>query len=60
MKILYIACLACTLWLTGCATTGPSQDSAAGTTPASPTGTPAAAPHTPVIPNGPLRPITAC
>ncbi|EHL20962.1 lytic transglycosylase catalytic subunit [Acidovorax sp. NO-1] len=60
MKILYIACLACTLWLTGCATTGPSQDSAAGTTPASPpTGTPAAAPHTPVIPNGPLRPITA-
>ena len=54
MKILHIACLACTLWLTGCATTGTSQDSAAGTS----TGT-AAAPHTPLIPNGPLRPITA-
>ena len=54
MKILHIACLACTLWLTGCATTGTSQDSAAGTS----TGT-AAAPHTPLIPNGPQRPITA-
>ena len=54
MKILHIACLACTLWLTGCATTGTSQDSAAGTS----TGT-AAAPHTPLIPKGPLRPITA-
>ena len=58
MKILHIACLACTLWLTGCATTGTSQDSAAGTSPATSTGT-AAAPHTPLIPNGPLRPITA-
>ena len=58
MKILHIACLACTLWLTGCATTGTSQDSAAGTSPATSAGT-AAAPHTPLIPNGPLRPITA-
>ena len=58
MKILHIACLAGLLWLTGCATTGsvPDQAAAGGST----TSTKApAAPHTPVIPNGPLKPITA-
>ena len=58
MKILHIACLAGLLWLTGCATTGsvPDQAAAGGST----TSTKAPiAPHTPVIPNGPLKPITA-
>ena len=58
MKILHIACLAGLLWLTGCATTGsaPDQAAAGGST----TSTKAAAAlHTAVIPNGPLKPITA-
>jgi len=61
MKILHIACLAAAVWLTGCATTGTTQDTAATDAKATTaTSTPAArAPHTPVIPNGPLRPITA-
>ncbi len=54
MKILRFACLAGLLWLTGCATTGiPSNNQFATDSPA---GT---ASHTPVIPNGPLSPITA-
>ena len=57
MRILHIASLALALWLTGCATTGPSQDNAASGNPTP--GDAACAPHTPLIPNGPLRPITA-
>ena len=57
MRILHIASLALALWLTGCATTGPSQDNAASGNPTP--GDAARAPHTPLIPNGPLRPITA-
>jgi membrane-bound lytic murein transglycosylase D len=57
MKILHIAGLACALWLTGCATTGSSPDGTAAQT--SPTDTTSRAPHTPVIPNGPLSPIAA-
>ncbi|MBV7541778.1 transglycosylase SLT domain-containing protein [Acidovorax sp. sic0104] len=61
MKILHIACLAAALWLTGCATTGSTQNpSAAADAKASTEATSSArASHTPVIPNGPLRPITA-
>jgi membrane-bound lytic murein transglycosylase D len=58
MKILNIACLTGALWLTGCATTGPSQTDTAGTTaPASPSTPSPQAPHIPVYPNGPLQPI---
>ncbi|MBT9513672.1 MAG: lytic transglycosylase, partial [Acidovorax sp.] len=59
MKILHIASLAGLLWLTGCATTGPtpSDQSAQSGKPSSGPTTPSS--HTPVIPNGPLRPITA-
>src|SRR5688572_5638816 len=59
MKILHIAGLACALWLTGCATTGPSQGSAANSAQTSPTDAPTRSTHTPVIPNGPLSPIAA-
>ncbi len=59
MKILHIAGLACALWLTGCATTGPSQGSAASSAQTSPTDAPTRSTHTPVIPNGPLSPIAA-
>ncbi|GDY37572.1 transglycosylase SLT domain-containing protein [Acidovorax sp. NB1] len=59
MKILHIACLAGLLWLTGCATTGPtSTDQAAPGGKPSP-GTATSSTHTPLIPNGPLKPITA-
>ncbi|WP_298211263.1 transglycosylase SLT domain-containing protein [Acidovorax sp.] len=59
MKILHIAYLASVLWLTGCATTGPASpdQTALGDKPATAPATPA--PHTPVIPNGPLKPIAA-
>lgn len=53
MKILHIACLAGMLWLTGCAT----QGSPGSTNDASSTS--AGQHHTPVIPSGPLQPITA-
>ena len=56
MKFLHLACLTAALWLTGCATTGTSP--VASTAPSSGTA-PAHAAHTPVIPGGPLRPITA-
>ena len=61
MKILHIACVAAALWLTGCATTGtPQSPSAAGDAKSSAAASPPVrAAHTPVIPNGPLRPITA-
>ena len=59
MKILHIACLAGLLWLTGCATTGgPSPDQAGTDTKAIPS-TARSSTHTPLIPNGPLKPITA-
>lgn len=58
MKILHIACVVCALWLTGCATTNPAQDSAAGTESPLSTGSTGRT-HTPIIPNGPLKPITA-
>ena len=58
MKILHIACLAGLLWLTGCATTGSVPDQAAAGGSTTSTKAPAAT-HTPVIPNGPLKPITA-
>ncbi|WP_026436782.1 transglycosylase SLT domain-containing protein [Acidovorax sp. JHL-9] len=54
MKILRFACLAGLLWLTGCATTGTPSSNQFDTD--SPAGT---ASHTPIIPNGPLSPITA-
>ena len=58
MKILHIASLAGLLWLTGCATTGPSQDPVASNDKAPSQGTTSSHP-TPVIPKGPLKPITA-
>ena len=59
MKLLHCALLAASLWLTGCATTqGPTETS--GQAPASAESPPARqATHTPVIPKGPLQPITA-
>ena len=57
MKILHIACLAGALWLTGCATTGTQQDTAANT--ATTGQAPGLSPHKAIIPNGPLQPITA-
>ena len=58
MRILHIAYLAAAILITGCATTGTPHGAADTTAP--PTTTPAQpAPHTAVIPNGPLRPITA-
>ena len=56
MKKLHIACLAGLLWLTGCATTGTTGSSSDMQTPTSGTATSS---HTPVIPDGPLSPITA-
>src|SRR5690606_35054004 len=52
MRLLHILGLASLLWLTGCATTAPT-DNAASTT------DPATASHTPLYPSGPLQPITA-
>jgi len=57
MKILRLACLAGLLWLTGCATNGTSATSPFDTDSA-PSHT-ATRSHTPIIPNGPLSPITA-
>ena len=54
MKILRFACLAGLLWLTGCATTGTTSNGPFNTDSSS-----GIANHTPVIPNGPLSPITA-
>ncbi len=53
MKILHIACLAGMLWLTGCATQGTPSGAANDPSTAS------TQRHTPVIPRGPLQPITA-
>lgn len=55
MKILHIACLAGMLWLTGCATQGTPGTASEPLTDSSPS----SAHHTPVIPKGPLQPITA-
>ena len=52
MRLLHILGLASLLWLTGCATTAPT-DNAASTT------DPTTASHTPLYPSGPLQPITA-
>ena len=57
MKILHFACLAGLLWLTGCATNGTPGTSGNG--PFNNESSSGATNHTPVIPNGPLRPITA-
>ncbi|KZT17111.1 lytic transglycosylase [Acidovorax sp. GW101-3H11] len=59
MKILHIACLAGLLWLTGCATTGAPSPDQAGTDPKAIPSTARSSTHTPQIPNGPLKPITA-
>ena len=59
MKILHIACLAGLLWLTGCATTGAPSPDQAGTDPKAIPSTARSSSHTPLIPNGPLKPITA-
>ena len=57
MKFLHIVSLVGMLWLTGCATTG----GAPGVASNAPDDTPASSrpAHTPIIPKGPLRPITA-
>ena len=57
MKILHFACLAGLLWLTGCATNGTPGTSGNG--PFNNESSSGATNHTPVIPNGPLSPITA-
>jgi membrane-bound lytic murein transglycosylase D len=57
MKILRFACLAGLLWLTGCATTGTTTDSQGNTGPSSSDTTTRS--HTPLIPTGPLSPITS-
>ena len=58
MKFLHIASLLGMLWLTGCATTGTGVPNATDTPPEdAPAGRQAS--HTPLIPNGPLQPITA-
>ena len=54
MRALHLFCLACLLWLSGCATTGAPGDSASNSSGAGSTDA-----HTPVFPSGPLRPITA-
>ncbi len=59
MKILHIACLAGLLWLTGCATTGTPSPDQAGTDTKAIASTARSSSHTPLIPNGPLKPITA-
>ena len=57
MKILHIACLAGMLWLTGCATQGaPETTDDASLSSNTSTRWPQ---HKPVIPGGPLQPITA-
>ncbi|GKT14378.1 transglycosylase SLT domain-containing protein [Acidovorax sp. SUPP2522] len=61
MKILHILGLASVVWLTGCATQGTSPGSAAnkdGSAPAT-TDTSSSSSHTPLIPSGPLQPISA-
>ena len=57
MKFLHIACLTGLLWLTGCATPVGTENTTSNT-PAIPTEAPAA-PPTPIIPSGPLRPIAS-
>ena len=57
MKFLHIACLSGLLWLTGCATPVGTENTTSKT-PAIPTEAPAA-PPTPIIPSGPLRPIAS-
>ena len=54
MKIIHVACLAGLLWLSGCATNG----AAPGYTSPDNTSAPSSN-HTPVVPHGPLQPITA-
>lgn len=56
MKFLHIVSLVGMLWLTGCATTGTTPDSAS--TAPDQTSTRRTT-HTPLIPSGPLQPITA-
>lgn len=58
MKILQIACLASVVWLTGCATQGSAPGPNDTLPPASSSRTQGQA-HTPEIPQGELRPITA-
>ena len=59
MKILHIACLAGMLWLTGCATQG-TPGTTTDPVASSSTSTPLTySLHTPVMPTGPLQPITA-
>ena len=57
MKILRLACIAGLLWLTGCATQVTTTDSPLNTEQAPSDGTTRS--HTPIIPSGPLSPITA-
>ncbi|AYM95784.1 membrane-bound lytic murein transglycosylase D [Acidovorax sp. 62] len=57
MKFLHIASLLGMLWLTGCATTGGAPDTASNSPNETPTSRQAG--HTPLIPKGPLQPITA-
>ncbi|MEZ5717214.1 MAG: transglycosylase SLT domain-containing protein [Burkholderiaceae bacterium] len=57
MKFLHIACLTGLLWLTGCATPVGTRDTTSNTPP--PPAEAPAAPHTPLIPSGPLRPIAS-
>ena len=57
MKFLHIVSLVGMLWLTGCATTGGSPGVASNAPDDTPTSSRPA--HTPIIPKGPLQPITA-
>jgi len=57
MKFLHIVSLVGMLWLTGCATTGGAPGVASNAPDDTPTSSRPA--HTPIIPKGPLRPITA-
>ena len=57
MKFLHIVSLVGMLWLTGCATTGGVPDTASNSPNETPTSRQAG--HTPLIPKGPLQPITA-
>jgi membrane-bound lytic murein transglycosylase D len=61
MKLYPIAGIALALWLSGCATAPPTAVPASTAAPvaAAPARAPAPAPLTPVIPGGPLQPITA-
>ena len=57
MKFLHIVSLVGMLWLTGCATTGGAPGVASNAPDDTPTSSRPA--HTPIIPKGPLQPITA-